>query len=88
MDPDGFRRWLFVKTTQPLVVIMDTLLLEGMEKTVSWNYHSGLAKGGFEGIQPQESDRENSTFVSLIPFIFTVWWEDPVAACMTDTLSL
>lgn len=55
---------------------------------MSRNYHSGLAKGGFEGIQPQESDRENSTFVSLIPFIFTVWWEDPVAACMTDTLSL
>lgn len=56
-------------------------------KTVSRNYHPGLPKGGFDNLAPR-SDRENSTFVSLRPFIFTVWWEGPVAAGVTDALSL
>lgn len=54
---------------------------------MSRNYHPGLPKGGFDNLAPR-SDRENSTFVSLRPFIFTVWWEGPVAAGVTDALSL
>lgn len=70
------------------VFIIDSLLLEHLENlTVSRNYHPGLPKGGFEDLAPR-SDRENSIFVSLRPFIFTVWWEGPVAAGMTDALSL
>lgn len=68
--------------------IIDSLLLERLENlTVSWNYHPGLPKGGFENLAPR-SDRENSIFVLLRPFIFTVWWAGPVAADMTDALSL